>query len=112
MGPLLVHDNYSGPSVSAGKDRCIVFPFFFNSLFFRKDVLETCCNCCGKRNATKMCTGCKSARYCDQICQKQAWKDHKPKCVPMTPQQIKETEEKIAEAEAKAKGVQKLDVAD
>ncbi len=46
MGPLLVHDNYKGAEVP-------------------ESVLVTCCSACGKRDAPKICTGCKHARYCD-----------------------------------------------
>jgi len=35
---------------------------------------------CGKPGATKRCGECRSAVYCDRVCQKQAWKQHKKVC--------------------------------
>jgi len=37
------------------------------------------CNLCGK-DATKLCSRCKTVYYCSVECQKQNWKLHKPVC--------------------------------
>ena len=34
---------------------------------------------CGKE-ATKLCSGCSSRKYCSQICQREDWKNHKKAC--------------------------------
>ena len=39
------------------------------------------CRTCGKE-ATKKCTGCHSVAYCDALCQKADWKEHKKSCFP------------------------------
>ena len=42
------------------------------------------CAACGstvpKARTFKVCTGCRTARYCDQQCQKQHWRAHKREC--------------------------------
>lgn len=39
------------------------------------------CDQCGATNAEKLCSGCKSARYCNQECQRVDWRSgHKQKC--------------------------------
>jgi len=39
------------------------------------------CAACGKRaQGLSNCGGCKSARYCDEVCAKNHWKAHKPDC--------------------------------
>ena len=39
------------------------------------------CDACGRTDTSlKACTGCGKVRYCNQACQKAAWKDHKKNC--------------------------------
>ena len=38
------------------------------------------CDTCGEEGAGKKCSGCKSADYCDQRCQKYHWFVHKKHC--------------------------------
>ena len=47
--------------------------------------LVRCCSFCslvedGQRRPLKSCAKCKSVFYCNRICQKQHWKDHKKEC--------------------------------
>ncbi|XP_027137114.1 histone-lysine N-methyltransferase SMYD3 [Larimichthys crocea] len=41
---------------------------------------EVCHHCFSRREALLRCSQCKMARYCNTICQKQAWPDHKREC--------------------------------
>ena len=41
---------------------------------------ETFCAYCGKETPKSLCTVCRKARYCDNKCQKKAWKYHKTWC--------------------------------
>jgi len=38
------------------------------------------CDTCGEEAAPKKCSNCKSADYCDQVCQKYHWSVHKKHC--------------------------------
>merc|ERR1712198_496186 len=38
------------------------------------------CDTCGQEGASKKCSSCKSADYCDQVCQKYHWFVHKKHC--------------------------------
>jgi hypothetical protein len=39
------------------------------------------CNACGKRGGKlSPCTACHQAHYCDEVCQKDHWKEHKGQC--------------------------------
>jgi len=38
------------------------------------------CDTCGDEKAEKKCSGCKSADYCNQVCQKYHWSVHKKLC--------------------------------
>lgn len=40
------------------------------------------CGRCGKP-ATMLCARCMGLAFCDSICQRAAWRDHKPLCVPV-----------------------------
>jgi ankyrin repeat protein len=78
-------------------DRCSVekvalatSPRILNILHERMNVLQEnrnlapggdCNNpTCGKPGATRRCGECRSAIYCNTVCQKQAWKQHKKVC--------------------------------
>ena len=39
------------------------------------------CQTCGKEG-TKKCTSCRRVAYCDAVCQKADWKEHKKICFP------------------------------
>lgn len=42
------------------------------------------CSCCQKLSKHALvCSGCQINRYCDRICQKKDWREHKRLCVPM-----------------------------
>lgn len=41
------------------------------------------CNFCSKRNASSKCANCSQAYYCNRDCQKEDWKKHKIKCIPL-----------------------------
>lgn len=46
-----------------------------------RDFLKTACQSCLKRGESlSRCSQCKTARYCNVQCQKQAWPDHKREC--------------------------------
>ncbi|XP_051503013.1 histone-lysine N-methyltransferase SMYD3 isoform X1 [Myxocyprinus asiaticus] len=46
-----------------------------------KDFLKTTCQQCLKRGESLLrCSQCKTARYCNMQCQKQAWPEHKKEC--------------------------------
>merc|ERR1712238_474573 len=47
-------------------------------------VLQNCGYCYRYKITSKsnMCSRCKSVRYCDTICQKKGWKDHRLFCLP------------------------------
>ena len=38
------------------------------------------CDSCGKPNAKERCGGCRSAHYCNEVCQKNHWGAHKGPC--------------------------------
>lgn len=38
------------------------------------------CRSCGSTNCTKRCSACKTARYCNEECQKVNWEKHKQYC--------------------------------
>ena len=38
------------------------------------------CASCGKPNARERCSGCRSAHYCNEACQKSHWGAHKGPC--------------------------------
>ena len=38
------------------------------------------CASCGKPNAKQRCGGCRSAHYCNEVCQKNHWGAHKGPC--------------------------------
>jgi hypothetical protein len=41
------------------------------------------CERCGRTDLKmKLCGQCRAARYCSEVCQRAAWKLHKPACVP------------------------------
>ena len=42
-----------------------------------KKLKREVCAACGKQGARKVCPICKKERYCDKICQKARWKEHK-----------------------------------
>jgi hypothetical protein len=50
------------------------------------------CGCCNKA-ASLTCSQCKSAQYCGQACQKKDWKYHKPSCLKIKEQKLKELKE-------------------
>jgi hypothetical protein len=47
---------------------------------------SSCVNVCGPSEVllvsgrSCICAGCRVARYCGRVCQRQAWKQHKPVC--------------------------------
>jgi hypothetical protein len=47
---------------------------------------SSCVNVCGPSEVllvsgrSCICAGCRTARYCGRVCQRQAWKQHKPAC--------------------------------
>ena len=42
------------------------------------------CAACGRPNALKQCSRCKQQRYCDQVCQRNAWRaGHKEHCAAL-----------------------------
>jgi len=65
------------------------------------------CDTCGREKAEKKCSGCKSADYCDQVCQKYHWSVHKKHCARLKDEHEareehnKKLEEKNKEIEAK-----------
>jgi len=75
------------------------------------------CDTCGQEGASKKCSSCKSADYCDQVCQKYHWFVHKKHCErlkklhdareeankKLEEKNKKEDEEKKSKEEAKAK---------
>ncbi|KAF0981602.1 hypothetical protein FDP41_012259 [Naegleria fowleri] len=42
-----------------------------------------CCNYCGKSDALKRCSACRSVFYCSIDCQKKDWPNHKTTCSPV-----------------------------
>ncbi|KAF8064422.1 hypothetical protein FPV67DRAFT_221908 [Lyophyllum atratum] len=40
------------------------------------------CAKCNKADATKLCSRCRDTAYCSVECQNEAWRDHKPDCIP------------------------------
>jgi hypothetical protein len=48
-------------------------------LFQIKTKPRDLCHVCDKQTST-LCAGCKSIRYCSDLCQKQDWKRHKAEC--------------------------------
>uniref|UniRef100_A0A8C9W9B6 [histone H3]-lysine(4) N-trimethyltransferase n=1 Tax=Scleropages formosus TaxID=113540 RepID=A0A8C9W9B6_SCLFO len=40
----------------------------------------TCANCFSRKETLLRCSGCKTARYCNPACQRQAWPEHKREC--------------------------------
>ena len=39
------------------------------------------CDACGAQTSTiKRCSGCKNVRYCNSVCQRSDWKNHKSDC--------------------------------
>lgn len=68
------------------------------------------CDTCGEEKAQKKCSGCKSADYCDQVCQKYHWFSHKKHCARLKVEHDKREEhnKKIAGKNAvEAKEVKK-----
>lgn len=87
------------------KCKCALVPFDENELFptnnkekfthlFSSKARIICinrCNFCKKMGNQKKCQRCKSCYYCSRECQKNDWKTHKKKCVP-----LKETQENVS----------------
>jgi len=61
------------------------------------------CDTCGEERAEKKCSECKSADYCDQVCQKYHWFLHKKHCERLKAEQIRREEynKKVADANEK-----------
>lgn len=47
-----------------------------------------CNKCKNKENVSNVCSICKDIHYCDNICQKADWKEHKKICKPFMPTQL------------------------
>lgn len=61
LGPLLVTDHYAGGEASV------------------EDIASACAYCY-RFGATKICSACRSVRYCTRDCQKLGWAKHKTEC--------------------------------
>lgn len=48
-----------------------------------KSALAWACTRCGAKGALKICTRCRSARYCGRECQLAAWPSHKQACAAL-----------------------------
>ena len=57
----------------AGESRCPPVPCEEKSPLF-------CAGCGVGRDVLSICTGCRSAHYCDTKCQRKHWKEHKTIC--------------------------------
>jgi len=49
----------------------------------KRAVLGARCRCCDKPGQLRLCSGCHSAGYCGEACQKAHWKAHKKECKPL-----------------------------
>lgn len=43
---------------------------------------EKTCLSCGQLRVKQRCGGCRRVYFCDRECQKRAWRDHRPLCIP------------------------------
>lgn len=83
---LLEELSFGGTTASAG-ERSIGGVVNVQKFPFPRVLLqgvEQYCGHCGKVGAKKKCKGCMLLRYCDESCQKAAWKLHKPMCQSMS----------------------------
>jgi tetratricopeptide (TPR) repeat protein len=51
-----------------------------------KNISRACIECdggCGRRNASKRCSKCRTVYYCSVDCQRRNWAEHKPYCIPI-----------------------------
>lgn len=47
--------------------------------------VEKICLTCGQERVKQRCGGCRRVYFCDRECQKRAWYDHRPLCIPDGP---------------------------
>lgn len=62
------------------------------------NMAEKTCLSCGQERVKQRCGGCRRVYFCDRECQKRAWRDHRPLCIPAS--------EPAVVAEAAAVGMQ------
>lgn len=55
------------------------------------------CSSCSKDNPSKVCSGCRSAMYCSESCQKKHWVSHEPVC-----KSINSLEDQLGHKESKS----------
>ena len=53
----------------------------FYKLYDVENVVVIYCEYCKQEGAIFKCSRCSNARYCSKVCQRSAWKSHKPNCV-------------------------------
>ena len=70
----------------------------------------SCSNLCGPSEArlvsgrTCNCSGCRTARYCGKVCQRAAWRQHKPVCKALATAAAAAAESGVAEPAAESDG--------
>lgn len=60
---------------------------------------DTSCTACGEEKASKKCSQCKVAQYCDKDCQKFHWFVHKKQCTSSVSNQKRKENEEISKQE-------------
>lgn len=64
--------------------------------------LEACAHC-RQRGNLRVCTGCRSIKYCSSVCQKKAWKGHKAVCRAIKNETKVSTKKSIVPSEEEGK---------